>query len=282
MRTVGGAKWWIAAAYVLGSAVAVAGLYVGPLRSSPAPKAQSVATAAATRTPSLAPVAAASPTSSLSPGPAQTVIPSGPGDPVVYLASLGGVPDQVLAGLADYVQAKYGIEVRLLPSSLPDESAFDPVRDQYVTEDLLAGLKRTFPKAVPGDGSVVIGVLADDVHILDRTDWAWAFGMRGANGYAVISTSRMGSIQEPTDPIVLSRLRKMVLRNIGVLYYNLPLNDDPVSVLYRDVLGVDDLDRMGEDFCGSDCPVRASSGRTATSDAPASRPGSSEGPMPGA
>jgi predicted Zn-dependent protease len=191
------------------------------------------------------------------------LIPSD-GEPIVYLVSIGGVPEAILEYVAEYVHSKHGLDVRLLPPSPPHESAFDAERDQYITEVLLDGLQQQYPKSEPGDGSVVIGVLTDDVYILDRTDWAWAFGMRGDGGYAVVSTARMGSLDEPIDPIVLSRLRKMVLRNIGVLYFGLPLNDDPLSVLYRDVLGVDDLDRMGEEFCGTRCPSRASVGeRTA-------------------
>ena len=252
MRIVGGARVWIGAAFMLGLAVAIAALYVGPWQSArPSPPVAGTVDPPTAR-PTL-------------PGKiAQTVIPDDSGDPVVYLAPLGEFPEEVLTDLADYVTAKYQIDVELLLPSSPDSSAFDAERDQYVTEALLDGLARTYRKADPGDGSVVIGVLADDVYILDRTDWAWAFGMRGDDGYAVFSTARMGSLAEPIEPIVMSRIRKMVLRDIGVLYYGLPLNDDPLSVLYRDVLGVDDLDRMGEDFCGSECPSRAATGGVAS------------------
>jgi len=50
------------------------------------------------------------------------------------------------------------------------------------------------------------------------------------------------------DVLAESRLRKMVLKNIGVLYYLMPTNHDPQSVLYDDVGAVEDLDNMGEDF----------------------------------
>jgi hypothetical protein len=44
------------------------------------------------------------------------------------------------------------------------------------------------------------------------------------------------------------RIRKMVTKNIGILYYGLGVSDDPRSVLYRDILGPDDLDYASEDF----------------------------------
>jgi hypothetical protein len=40
----------------------------------------------------------------------------------------------------------------------------------------------------------------------------------------------------------------MVTKNIGLLYFGLPVSGDPHSVLYGNVGGIDDLDRMGEDF----------------------------------
>jgi hypothetical protein len=40
----------------------------------------------------------------------------------------------------------------------------------------------------------------------------------------------------------------MVTRDIGLMYFGLAPNDDPASVLYRNLGGVDDLDRMGEDL----------------------------------
>jgi hypothetical protein len=45
-----------------------------------------------------------------------------------------------------------------------------------------------------------------------------------------------------------ARLRKMVAKNIGVLYLRLPLNSNPRSLLYDRVLGPDDLDRMTKEF----------------------------------
>ena len=40
----------------------------------------------------------------------------------------------------------------------------------------------------------------------------------------------------------------MVTKYIGVMYYGLTESSDPRSVLYGNILGVSDLDNMGEDF----------------------------------
>ena len=40
----------------------------------------------------------------------------------------------------------------------------------------------------------------------------------------------------------------MVTRDIGALYFGLPLSDDPHSVLSYEILSVPDLDRLGEGF----------------------------------
>lgn len=48
------------------------------------------------------------------------------------------------------------------------------------------------------------------------------------------------------DELTFERARKMVTRYIGLLYYGLPLSDDPESLLYDNVLGPADLDRMEE------------------------------------
>jgi hypothetical protein len=52
----------------------------------------------------------------------------------------------------------------------------------------------------------------------------------------------------PGEELLRSRLRKMVLKNIGIMYYGLPVSRDPRSVLYGNVLGPDDLDYMSEFF----------------------------------
>jgi hypothetical protein len=47
---------------------------------------------------------------------------------------------------------------------------------------------------------------------------------------------------------VLARLRKMVGKNIGVLFFRLPLSDHPRSMMYGSIGGPQELDTMLEEL----------------------------------
>lgn len=173
------------------------------------------------------------------------VVPSPPRDRTLYLVPIGDFPRDGALELAGYHDARYGLEISVRPSLPADESTRDPARDQLVAERLLDQLWTGYPDLAADDGAVVIGLVTDDLYILDRPDWAWAFGLRDEARYAIVSTARMA---DPDPDVAAARLRKMVSRDIGILYYGLPFNDDRSSVLFREVLGADDLDRMNEDF----------------------------------
>ena len=45
-----------------------------------------------------------------------------------------------------------------------------------------------------------------------------------------------------------SRLQKIVTKDIGIMYYNKSASDDPHSVLFSGILGIQELDQVSEDF----------------------------------
>ena len=123
----------------------------------------------------------------------------------------------------------------------------DPARGQINAEGLVAVLQTTYAEASdPND--VVIGVVGEDMYAPARPDWTFSFGIYGEH-LAVISTSRMQETGGPFGGLQTSaRLRKFVTRYIGFLFFRLPASTDPHSVLFDPVLGLPDLDRMGEDY----------------------------------
>ena len=87
-----------------------------------------------------------------------------------------------------------------------------------------------------------------------RDQWSFAFSLRSGDGrFAVISYRRMrfrngGQPPRPSDTVLKDRLQKMVAKNIGIMQFGLPASTNPRSVLFGNILGVDDLDRMTEEF----------------------------------
>ena len=126
----------------------------------------------------------------------------------------------------------------------------DKRRQQLVAEEVIDLIKRTYPKLVEDPNAILIALTDEDMYIRKK-NWQYAFSYRTQGRFAVVSSARMNPVNfgDPADNDLLERrMRKMVSKNIGLLYYQMPANHDPKSVLYNDVMGVEDLDRMGEDL----------------------------------
>jgi hypothetical protein len=168
----------------------------------------------------------------------------------LYFARFDDFPADQVASLVDYYHAKYGITAKVLPLAGLDPAARDKERGQVVAEGAIASIKALHSTVAGNPRNVIVALITADLYIRDRPDWRWAFGLRGDEGrIGVVSTFRMhspgGARGQAELPV---RLRKMVSRDVGFLYFGFAATDDRSSVLYRDILSVDDLDRMGEDF----------------------------------
>ncbi len=168
----------------------------------------------------------------------------------LYLIPLNNFSKGSLSRLVTYYKQKNGIDIittQPLPLRL---AAIDNRRQQLVAEEVIDLMKRTHPKLVADPNAILIGLTDEDMYIRKKT-WQYAFSYWTQGRFAVVSSARMNPVNlgAPSDNDLLDRrMRKMVLKNIGLLYYQLPPNHDPKSVLYNNILGVEDLDKMGEDF----------------------------------
>jgi hypothetical protein len=63
----------------------------------------------------------------------------------------------------------------------------------------------------------------------------------------VISTARFNAYRAG-EAMQMQRLRKMITKNLGILYYGLGSSQDPGSVMYGQIMGPDDLDAVSEDY----------------------------------
>ena len=168
----------------------------------------------------------------------------------VYLIPIGKFASVPLDELAKHYRDRFGIDVISLPTLSVEKATYDQARDQLVAEELISQIRRRYPKEAQGPSAVLIGLTDGDMYIRSK-DWQFAFSYRESGRFGVISAARMDPLrfEERADPELLrSRVRKMLTKSIGIMYFNRKPTDDPRSVLYANVLGLDELDAMGEDF----------------------------------
>ena len=104
-----------------------------------------------------------------------------------------------------------------------------------------------FPVDFADPNVALIGLTPLDLYAEDR-DWYFQLGHAdwSPQARAVVSTYRMhlGTLYLVDDERVLSRTRKLVTKYLGLMFYDLPLSDDPTSPMFGSILSVDDLDSM--------------------------------------
>jgi predicted Zn-dependent protease len=171
-------------------------------------------------------------------------------EPQIYFVSLGNVPPQTIEQLTAHYKEKFGVTIKTLPAIRLDRTLVTRHRNQIAAEDLIALMREKYPNVTNDLNAIVIGLTPADIYI-SGFDWDYAFNLRLGDRTAVVSTARMdpANFSQPANEELLNtRLRKMVTKNIGVLYFRKSLNSNPRSVLYKEVGGVEELDAMGEDF----------------------------------
>jgi predicted Zn-dependent protease len=160
----------------------------------------------------------------------------------IVVVPIGDLPADRLASLPREYAAEYGLSLTLADPIPLAPAAFDPSRNQFVAQGLIDAMAAVHPE-LSGGSQIVIGVTRADIYIRD-VDWQWAFGLREGGRLAVVSTARMRRPLLPEDEWAL--MRKMLTRDIGFLCYQLAPTDDPRDIMYRDVLGLDDLLLMSD------------------------------------
>jgi predicted Zn-dependent protease len=159
----------------------------------------------------------------------------------IHFVPLGYSP-AILAQLKDYFTQKYGLAIEVEPELETDFSkTYDVHTRQHVAEVLVATLKEKYPNR---GNDVYIGFIPQDMYVKGQTS-RFAYNFID-DGYGVVSDARLAIFAD--ENMRQARLRKLVSRTIGTLYYNLPASEDSRSVLYKSLRGPDDLDRMSEEF----------------------------------
>jgi len=171
----------------------------------------------------------------------------------LHLIAVGDVPTTRVIELAAHFQRRFGLKVEtLLPLGF-DEATFDRERSQIGADRLIQAIRFRHPTLAKNSHTRIIGITSLDMYMQAmREEWSFTFSLRSRDQrMAVVSYARMDPANlggPPDDQLLMSRLRKMIAKNIGIIVYGLPPSRNPRSVLYGNILGTDDLDRMTEEF----------------------------------
>jgi predicted Zn-dependent protease len=169
----------------------------------------------------------------------------------ICLVPMGRVDPDLVRQLVEYYQAQYGLNVTVLtPLDVP-EKYVDDERRQVAANTLLSHFGMYNREAWDDPEAVLIGVTPLDVYEPERLDWDYVFSIKATfeEPVAVISSFRMRPESwglAPDPDLTLVRVRKMLTKYIGILYYGLPENDHPGSPMFRRIYSLPALDGMTE------------------------------------
>ena len=159
----------------------------------------------------------------------------------IYLAQMG--PHKApysLDKLAEWLRAKYHLDVQILPPMKLDHAAWNASRGQYVAEMLYEQLKREHPDLAADPNAYLIGFTDEDMFSVEH-EWKFSHTQRDMKRAAVISAARLQdsfferigvNANVPVENLE-ARLRRFLLKDIALLYWHLPVNENPSSLLQR-------------------------------------------------
>lgn len=164
----------------------------------------------------------------------------------VHLVALDGIRADWLDRVAQELRVRHRVPISVA-SRQADHAAYDAYRRQLNAARILDALERMHPSR----DAVVVAVTDRDMYI-PGFGWRYAFSYRAKGRLAVVSTARMErgclGLLAANEDRQRARLRKMIGKNLGVLYFGLPLSNDPRSLMYAYVGGPQELDVMSEIF----------------------------------
>jgi predicted Zn-dependent protease len=171
----------------------------------------------------------------------------------LYFVAIGKGAPEMVEHLVSHFATKFSIPIKTLTPLASDRLAYDERRSQMVADKLIQAVRYRYPTLAKNPRTRVIAVTAHDMYMEGMRDqWQFVFSLRGDDEhFAVVSYARMDPARlgdRPDEGLLRARLRKMITKNIGVIYFGLPASVNPRSALFRNILGVDDLDRMTEEF----------------------------------
>ncbi len=138
----------------------------------------------------------------------------------VYFVPIGSFSSDDLMALAPYYRDDYKLDIKILKSIPVDDAVRDSSRGQLMAENLVESVRAGVPEYANDPRAILIGFTSEDIYPTSQ-NWQFAFAWRLANSHTTV---------------------------VSTAYYGLPQSQNPRSVLYNGIMGIEELDQVGEDF----------------------------------
>jgi len=157
----------------------------------------------------------------------------------IYLIQVGERREPYsLDQFAAWLHEKYALDVQVLPDMQIDPSTWNPTRHQYIAESLYYEMKRAHPDLAANPNAYLVGFTEAEMYSI-RRPWLSVFTQRDFQRAAIISTDGMddnGSERkiesaQTAEEHFHARLRRILLKDVAILYWHLRSNEDPTSLL---------------------------------------------------
>lgn len=206
----------------------------------------------------------------------------------IYLVQIGPHSySYSLDDLANWLHTKYALDVRVLPATRAYDSAWNAERGQYIAQNLYEQLKQEHSDIAADENAYLIGFTDADMYGVDHLSRG-TFTERDLDRTAVISLEGMEDRPRGASAQAVAlakqtfqaRVRRILLKDVAILYWHLPTNNDFTSLLHNPL----DPNLPTEDIYESDLdPARARRGETVDEPCVDLRYSAQEGvrPLPG-
>jgi predicted Zn-dependent protease len=143
------------------------------------------------------------------------------------------------------LEARYDVPVVAWRRIDVASRTLDAARQQLVADELVSALRRVYPAS--GDAAVVIGITDYDIESTSL-GIQHMFAFRDSQHYAVVSSAQMGAngFDRVRGHSRHERVRKLVARELGFLYFKRSESTDPHSLLRSMMWRLHDIDALRE------------------------------------
>jgi hypothetical protein len=165
----------------------------------------------------------------------------------VYLVPLGDVQHVDVRALAEEVGLRYNVRASTLPPVALPFWTLDVNEGELNGDQLIHLLQLTYPAR--GGRTAVIGITDYDM-FSPSLGIHGLFSLRNPVPYGVVSSSPLAAslFDRLRGHDRHERVRKLVARNIGFLYFGRPESSDPHSLLRSSMSSVHDIDALRENL----------------------------------